>query len=245
MPPTRHRPAKAAFAPSAWTDVHRGILPLAPRFALQAAALLACLAMLGLPGTVIAERADRTKPINVEADRMQYDDLKQINVFTGNVTLTKGTIVIKGERLIIRQDAEGYQYGTAYGNPATFRQKREGAADQFVEGYGLQLDYDGKTEVVTFRQKARLRRLDKERITDDVLGNTIVYQSLSEFFTVESGGAGTADNPTGRVRVVIQPKNGETDAPAPAPVPLKPAARLEMPGTPAAPNAAPPAAPKR
>ena len=35
-----------------------------------------------------AEKADRNKPINVEADRMQYDDLKQINVFTGNVTLT-------------------------------------------------------------------------------------------------------------------------------------------------------------
>jgi lipopolysaccharide export system protein LptA len=29
-----------------------------------------------------AERADRFKPTNVEADRMNYDDLKQVTVFT-------------------------------------------------------------------------------------------------------------------------------------------------------------------
>jgi lipopolysaccharide export system protein LptA len=190
-------------------------------------ALLLCLCA-SLPLVARAEKSDRAKPINVEADRMQYDDLKQINVFTGNVTLTKGSIVIKADRLVIRQDPEGYQYGTAYGNPASFRQKRDGP-DQFVEGYGVQLDYDGKTEVVTFRQKATIKRLEKDRVTDEVYGNLIVYESLSEFMNVESGGApsATAGNPGGRVRVVIQPKNtappGSPSAPPPAaPVRLRP-----------------------
>lgn len=179
-----------------------------------------------------AEKADRNKPINVEADRLQYDDLKQINVFTGNVTLTKGTIVIKADRMIIKQDAEGFQFSTAYGNPATFRQKREGL-DQYIEGYGLQLDYDGKTEIVKFQQKASLRRLEKERVSDEVHGNLIVYESLSEFFTVESGGANSATpaNPSGRVKVIIQPKNAGQALPGTTPLPteLKPAESLSAP----------------
>ena len=146
----------------------------------------------------------------------------------GNVTLTKGTLVIKGDRLVIRQDAEGYQYGTAYGNPATFRQKREGV-DQFVHGVGQQLDYDGKTETVRFQQRASLKRLERERVTDEIHGSTIVYDARSEFFTVESGGAraATPENPGGRVRVVIQPKN--PDPAEPAAVPLRPAEQLQSP----------------
>ena len=186
------------------------------------------LALLIALSVVAAEQADRGKPINVEADRMQYDDLKQINVFTGNVTMTKGTIVIRADRLVIRQDPEGYQYGTAYGNPATFRQKREGV-DQFVHGVGQQLDYDGKTETVRFQQRASLKRLERERVTDEIHGSTIVYDARSEFFTVESGGAraATPENPGGRVRVVIQPKN--PDPAEPAAVPLRPAEQLQSP----------------
>lgn len=187
-----------------------------------------------------AEKADRNKPINVEADRMQYDDLKQINVFTGNVTLTKGTLVIKGDRLVIRQDAEGYQYGTAYGSvnaPATFRQKRD-VPDQFMEGQAVQLDYDGKTEVVRLSQRATLKRLERDRVTDEVHGNLIVYESLSEFFTVESGAGPTptAANPGGRVRVVIQPKAPPADTTTPAPPPrlgLKSDGTLSVPAPPA------------
>lgn len=175
-----------------------------------------------------AEKADRAKPTQIESDSMQYDDVKQTTVFTGNVTLTKGTVVIRGDRLVLRQDPEGYQYGTAFGNPATFRQKRDGG-EQFVTGLGQQLDYDGKTETVRFQQRASLKRLERERVTDEIHGNTIVYDARTEFFTVEGGGARTAtpENPGGRVRVVIQPKN--TEPAEPAAVPLRPAEQLQSP----------------
>lgn len=209
-------PTRTPFAPSPRPDRRRR-----PRRTL-AAAFAAVLALAA--GSAPAERADRNKPVNVEADSMQYDDLKQVNTFVGNVTMVKGTIVIRADRLVIRQDPEGYQYGTAYGSPATFRQKREGV-DQFIVGVGQQLDYDGKTETVRFRQRASLKRLEGERVTDEVHGNVIVYDSRAEFFSVESGGpaSATAENPGGRVRVVIQPRT--TEAPEPAAVPLKPSER--------------------
>lgn len=186
---------------------------LRPTVRVRAAAAIWLL--LAAPGA-FAERADRDKPINVEADAMQYDDLKQVNVFTGNVTLTKGTILIRGDRMVLRQDPEGYQYATVEGRPATFRQKREGV-EQFISGVARQLNYDGRTEKVRLEDQASLKRLERERVTDEVHGKVIVYDSRSEFFNVEGGGAAaaSAENPTGRVRVVIQPRDAPVEAPAP------------------------------
>ena len=76
-------------------------------FAIQASLTL----VMGLSSTgVWAERADRDKPLNIEADNLRHDELKQISVFTGKVVATKGSIVMRGNRLEVRQDPEGYQH---------------------------------------------------------------------------------------------------------------------------------------
>src|SRR5512134_2665815 len=80
-----------------------------------------------------AEKADKEKPINLEADRVSIDDAKKVSVFEGSVVLTQGTLVIRADRMIVREDAQGFNHGTAYGNPVTFRQKREGV-DEYIEG---------------------------------------------------------------------------------------------------------------
>ena len=55
-----------------------------------------------------AERADRDKPMNIEADALRYEDQKQLSTFTGKVVVTKGSIVMRGARLEVRQDAAGH-----------------------------------------------------------------------------------------------------------------------------------------
>jgi lipopolysaccharide export system protein LptA len=186
--------------------------------------LLACLGRLLVVFLVMsaaltarAEKADREKPLNIEADKMQMDDLKQVSIFSGRVVLTKGSIIIRAERLVIKQDPEGYQHGTAFGSAgktASFRQKREGA-DQFVEGYGEEIEYDGKAEVVKLKKNALLKRLEKEKSVDEVCGNLIVYESLTELFSADSGPAG-ACSPSGRVRLVIQPRTALSGPVAPS-----------------------------
>ena len=37
-----------------------------------------------IAGSVHAEKADSDKPTNIEADQMAYDDVRQINTFTGD-----------------------------------------------------------------------------------------------------------------------------------------------------------------
>ena len=146
-------------------------------------------------------------------------------MFTGNVVLTRGTLVIRADRLVMRQDPEGYQHGTAFGNPTSFRQKRDGL-DQFVQGRAQQIDYDGKAEVVRLTERAQLKRLENDRVTDEVHGSLIIYDGRSEQFSVDGGSRGTtAENPGGRVRLVIQPRSetGAAGTSAGPSVPLKPA----------------------
>ncbi|HSV46236.1 MAG TPA: lipopolysaccharide transport periplasmic protein LptA [Ramlibacter sp.] len=185
--------------------------------------LLLTLAALAAP-PVLAEKADRSKPMNVEADALRYDDLKQVSVFTGKVVLTKGTILIRGARVDVRQDPEGYQYGTVTaeaGKLAFFRQKREGL-DEFIEGEAETIEYDGKADRVKFIRRAELRRYRGATISDELSGSLITYDNPTDVFTVDGGPAGTVPgSPGGRVRAVLAPRGGAS-APAASPAGLRP-----------------------
>lgn len=170
-----------------------------------------------------AEKADRDKPVNLEADTANVDDAKKVSIYEGNVVLTQGTLVIRANKLVVTEDADGFQRGVAYGNPASFRQKREGL-NEYIEGYGLRIEYDQKKDLVQLFNQARMKRNQ-----DEASGNFISYDGKTEFFKVIGGKEiATANNPRGRVRTVIQPKKKDA-ATAPAPFMLKPADSIANP----------------
>lgn len=170
---------------------------------------LAC----GLLQSAWAEKADRNKPMQIESDSMRYEDAQQTTVFTGKVVATKGSIVIRGAKVEVRQDAQGNQYGTVTGTPkerAFFRQKREGV-DEFIEGEAETLMYNGKTDTVRFENNAVMRRFRGSTLADEVTGAVITYENSTEKFSVDGNAAGAAG--AGRVRAVITPKP-DTASPA-------------------------------
>jgi lipopolysaccharide export system protein LptA len=169
---------------------------------------------------VHAEKADRTQPMNAEADALRHDDANQISLFTGNVVITKGTIVIRGERVEVRQDAQGNQFGVvtaAPGAQAFFRQKREGL-DEHIEGVADRIDYDGKADHVKFVGHAVMRRYRGAALADETAGSVITYENTTDTFSVDGGVASrTAANPSGRVRAMLTPTpKPEVAAPATA-----------------------------
>jgi len=162
----------------------------------------------------LAERADRDKPVHLEADRITVDEAKNTQIFEGNVQLTQGTLVIQAARLVVTQDAEGFQKGVAYAGQdglARFRQKREGR-DEYVTGEAERIEYDGKTD------KAEL--FNRAHVTsglDDVRGPYISYDGMTENYTVTNMPGATQAQ---RVHAVIQPKSKDAPTPAStAPVP--------------------------
>ena len=83
------------------------------------------MAALALTLPVHAEKADKGKPTQIEANRMSADDTRKVNIFEGNVVLTKGTINVRADRIVVRQDAEGFQHTTATGTPVRFKQRMD------------------------------------------------------------------------------------------------------------------------
>ena len=204
---------------------HRGTSPVADCGHVRAArkrALLCCF-VAALAAPAAAEKADRDKPVNLEADKVTIDDARQIALFEGNVVLTQGTLQIRGDRMEVRQDNEGFQYGTTWGGPAHFRQKREGF-DEYIEGWADRIEYDGRAESMKMFNRAQLKRGQ-----DEVRGNYISYDAKSEFFQATSGTKDAAPSGSeGRVRAVIQPKSKDKP-PASPPVSLKPAESITAP----------------
>ena len=191
------------------------------------ATLSLALALALAAGSAGAEKADRNKPMNVEADALRYDDVQQTSVFTGKVVVTKGTIVIRGAKMTVRQDPEGYQYGVVTAEPgkqAYFRQKRDGV-DEYIEGESETIEYDGRADRVKFIGRAEMRRLRGATVNDETSGSVITYDNTNDQFTVDGGTvAATPSNPGGRVRATLAPRQGASGAATPAPA--TPPARL-------------------
>lgn len=194
--------------------------PRAGRFALAALCVL-------LASTAWAERADRNQPMNIESDALRYEDQQQLSTFTGRVVVTKGSIVMRGARLEVRQDAAGNQFGTMVGAPgqrAFFRQKREGV-NEFIEGEAETIEYDGKADTVRFVRRAEMRRLAGTQPLDEVMGAVIVYNNVTEVYTVDGtprAAGAPSSAPGGRVRAVLAPRGGAQPADGAAATPAAP-----------------------
>jgi lipopolysaccharide export system protein LptA len=152
-----------------------------------------------------AEQADATKPIEIEANKMSADDARRTNVFEGNVVVNRGTLNIRADRIVVRQDKEGNQYATATGNPVRFKQRQDPKPPEkegvWMEGEAKRIELDDKAQKVELFEAARVNRGG-----DEVAGDYILVDQKSDFFTVTPGKG------QGRVRATIQPKPPATPA---------------------------------
>ena len=197
--------------------------------------LLAALATAVFALPLQAEKADRNKPLNVEADNGRYDDLKQVGTFNGNVVVTKGTMQLRATQIEVRQSAEGYQHGVATAAPgqlATFRQKREGV-DETIEGEAERIEYDGKADTIRFINRAVIRRFRGATLADETAGSLITYDNAAEVFSVSGGASAvTPANPGGRVRATLTPRAAAPDATEAQPgAALKPSGAIGSPAS--------------
>ncbi len=182
---------------------------------LRLATLSLCL--LTLPPAAMAERADRDKPMQLEANRVTIDDARKIQILEGDVLITKGTMSLKADRIVITEDQYGFQKGTAFsgkGGLARFRQKREGK-EEYMEGEAERIEYNSANEVAELFHRAWVKSGE-----DEVKGDYIWYDAISEKYLVTAGETRDPKAPPARVRATIQPKNKGSE-------PERPAARGE------------------
>ena len=153
----------------------------------------------------LAEKADRDKPIEIESDTMTMDDTKNVSIYTGDVILTQGTLIIKADELIVREDNQGFQHSTSTGNPTSFKQKREGV-EEYIEGIGQRIEYDGHMDKVHIYRNAIVKRGN-----DTVMGDYIIYDANAEVAQAMSsksnnGEANDTSKKKIRTKAIINPK---------------------------------------
>lgn len=147
------------------------------------------------------EKADREKPIEIVADTMLVDDSKNTSTYEGDVILTQGTLIIKADTLIVREDKQGFQHSTSIGKPTTFKQKMEGS-EKFIEGKALRIEYDGHMDKIHLYKNAEVKRGD-----DIVVGDYITYDASAEVAQAMSSKNDSSSGKKSRTKAIIKPKD--------------------------------------
>ena len=197
-----------------------------PHFAVLAVAAVVGTALAAPAG---AEKADRDKPINYQADSGDVNYQTKVGTLVGNVILTQGTMTIHADKIIFHQNPDNSVSATAFGNPITFREKRDNV-NEYYEGVAQRAEYDGQKRFLQLYDQALLRQG-----TDEIRSNYISYNAETELFKAE-GRADTrppepGEPPLGaRVRGVFQPQPKDGKAPAEPPAKPNPPAPLKLEG---------------
>ncbi len=187
-------------------------VPKVSVFTLKSRCVVGLLLCLAGTAMVHAEKADRQQPLNFAADAAKVDEARKLNILTGNVEISKGTMVVQADRVEVRQNNDGSQTATAFAGPkgrAYFRQKRDGL-DESIEGEADTVVYDGREDTVQFQGRAVMRRLKGQSPSDEVAGQPITYDNKTNVFQVAGKAPGAATS--GRVRGVIAPRAADTKA---------------------------------
>ena len=140
------------------------------------------------------------------SDTLNYDDAAKESVFTGKVVLTRGNMTLHSDRLTMREDAEGYQHGTATVEGGKFVLLRQEDPENFevLEARGLRAEYDGKTEEVEMIGKAVITRFICGKPFDNIQGERVIYRQKTD--TYQAFGGPNSAAPGGRVRSLATPR---------------------------------------
>lgn len=179
---------------------------------------LACaLFLLTAFGSANAETADRSKPIEINADNFQGDEVQQVAIYTGRVEVHQGTLEILGDKLTVTISPEGYRTITVTGNPVRMKERRDPktpCVEEWVHASSLTAVYEEQKDVITLTELAKLARSENGLVKDSSAGEKIVYNLRTARSRVEGA---VVEGKRNRVSTVLAPrKQGNQAAPAPS-----------------------------
>jgi lipopolysaccharide export system protein LptA len=178
-----------------------------------------------LAAMATAERADATKNAVINAESIDADQVSLTRILNGNVTVERGTMRLTSDKAIVKESPEGYMMVTlssAPGKLATFRQKRDGGADLWIDGQAQRIEYDDKNQVVKLFGVAKVKQLEGSKVTDELDAQFVSYDSRTEQLVSRNDISGENKVGKGRSTLIIAPhRSSAPAAPAASPVPGK------------------------
>src|SRR5699024_7226478 len=120
-----------------------------------------------------------------------------VSTYTGNVVIVRGTLTLKGDKLVIHGLKNGEYKAVLTGNPSTLRREPETQGDKLVTGHGDEIIYfTGKAEV-TLRGDAVINR------GGDIIHSEVIRHDMSRQKTY----AGDQSDDSDRVKMILHPND--------------------------------------
>ena len=149
-----------------------------------------------LSSSALALPTDRDEPIYVEAVSAHIDDEQGVTRYTGNVVITQGSMVLKGETVdLLRGEDDTINQIISKGAPGYFEQRPQ-LDQEITYATGSTLDYTVSSQLLLITGNAKVTQGG-----DEFTGAKINYDmanSKVKAFSNESGSQ--------RVKMVLQPK---------------------------------------
>ncbi|MCC2597730.1 lipopolysaccharide transport periplasmic protein LptA [Pusillimonas sp. MFBS29] len=164
------------------------------------------MACMTVPALAQTEPAAEEPDTLILSDTLVYDDAKKESVFTGNVIMTRGLMTLRSDKLTMREDADGFQHGTATVEQGKLVHVRQENPEDFevVEAQGLRSEYNGKTEELEMIGQAVITRYVCGKPFESIKGERIIYKQKSD--TYQAFGGPNSSAAGGRVRSLAQPR---------------------------------------
>ncbi len=178
--------------------------------------LLVAISLALVALSVRADKQDSAQPMRFWSDRATFDDIKKTYDYLGNVKMTQGTRLLTANRVLIKQDAAGFHYNTAFGNKdkLAYVKQRESQNKGWMEGWAERIEYDDRADKFYFYDQARIKTTN-----DDAQGEVIIYDNLTERYQILAKGQAVPDVnkplPAQPAPALHQPKS-ESWTPAPS-----------------------------
>ncbi|WP_268890870.1 lipopolysaccharide transport periplasmic protein LptA [Cognatilysobacter lacus] len=161
-------------------------------------AIIAGVLLLCSSATAYARSSDRRQPMDVEGasfDTSLNDN--GVTVFTGNVTIRQGSLMIQADRAEISRAGGNPSRAVLSGRPVRLTEQLDDGTP--MNATSARVDYDLRTEIVVFTGGVNL-----QQPRGNLSGDRVTYNMKSG--QVASGGAAGG----GRVKMRIMPKNAGT-----------------------------------
>ena len=156
-----------------------------------------------------AEKADSLKRAEIGYVDIDIDEISQTTTLAGDVTVSRGTLALASDKAVLKESPEGFINVTLIASPgklATFRQKRDGGGDLWIEGQAQRIEYDERAEVVKLFGAAQVKQRQGSKVTEQLDSAYISYDSRKEVMVARNDASGESKPGKGRGTLILAPR---------------------------------------
>lgn len=159
--------------------------------------LLLLVALTFITSQAFALPEDRELPMQVQAQRMQWNNQKQLATYHGNVEVHQGELLLKSVQLKIQRTATGELQQAIATSPKGQAYMRDlpDAAEPEVKAWGEVIDYLPAKNLVILTGKAKLIQGE-----DSFTGHKLTYNLITQDIQAEQKSSSDS-----RVEVILTP----------------------------------------